>query len=155
MLQSGWFYDADYQWGFGSSPIIYRNLAIVQCDAGKNSFIAAFDLASGKRMWLTTRDEVPSWGTPTIVESAAGAELVTNATRFSRGYDPLTGKELWRLGRNSEITVPTPIAAHDLIFVSSGYRTPKPIVLNCPSRLSRGKASRTHRSTALCARFPT
>src|SRR5205823_5363338 len=33
LLESAWFYDADYQWGFGSSPIIYKNLAIVQSDA--------------------------------------------------------------------------------------------------------------------------
>jgi outer membrane protein assembly factor BamB len=127
VLESGWFYDADYQWGYGSSPIIYQNLAIVQCDAGKNSFIAAFRLDSGSRAWTTPRDELPSWGTPTVIESNAGAELVTNATKFVRGYDPLTGKELWRLGRNSEICVPTPFAAHGLIFVASGYRLPRPV----------------------------
>lgn len=52
---------------------------------------------------------------------------MTNATKFVRGYDPLTGKELWRLGRNSEICVPTPFGAHGLIFVASGYRLPRPI----------------------------
>ena len=35
VLDSGWFYDADYQWGFASSPILYKDLAIVQCDVGK------------------------------------------------------------------------------------------------------------------------
>lgn len=127
VLESAWFYDPDYQWGYGSSPIIYQNLAIVQCDAGKNSFIAAFDVKTGQRVWTTPRDEVPSWGTPTVLEFKTGPELVTNATKFVRGYDPLTGKELWRLGRNSEISVPTPIAAHGLIYVTSGYRLPRPI----------------------------
>jgi outer membrane protein assembly factor BamB len=126
-LDSGWFYDAEYQWGFGSSPILYRDLVIVQCDVGKNSFIAAYHLKDGQRAWLTERDEIPSWGTPTIYEGKKRVELVTNATKFARGYDPLTGKELWRLGKNSEITVPTPFAAHDLIFVTSGYRPPRPI----------------------------
>src|SRR5262249_42080542 len=53
VLDSSWFYDSEYQWGFGSSPIIYRHLVIVQCDAGKNSFIAAYHLKDGKRAWLT------------------------------------------------------------------------------------------------------
>jgi outer membrane protein assembly factor BamB len=127
VLESGWFYDADYQWGFGSSPIIFENMVIVQCDAGKNSFIAAFDLKGGEKKWLTLRNEVSSWGTPTIVDTKTGPELVTNATKFIRGYDPKTGEELWRLGKNSEITVPTPISANGLIFVTSGYRPVRPI----------------------------
>ncbi len=127
VLDSGWFYDADYQWGFGSSPILYRGLVIVQCDVGKNSFVAAYRVADGKEVWRKSRDEIPSWGTPTIVEGPRRAELVTNATKYARGYDPLTGEELWRLGRHSEITVPTPVFAAGLIFLTSGYRPVQPI----------------------------
>jgi outer membrane protein assembly factor BamB len=127
VLASGWFYDRDYEWGFGSSPIIYRGKVIVQCDTGKNSFLAAYDLRDGKPVWRTPREEVPSWGTPTVVEAGGRVELVTNATKFARGYDPETGKELWHLGRNSEITVPTPIFGQGMIFVCSGYRPVQPI----------------------------
>jgi outer membrane protein assembly factor BamB/ankyrin repeat protein len=127
VLDGGWFYDPDYQWGHGSSPIIYKNLVIVQCDIQKNSFIAAYDLKDGKQVWLTPRDEIPSWGTPTIHEGKGRVELITNGTKYIRGYDPLTGKELWKLGGNSEITTPTPFVAHDLIFVTSGYRPIQPI----------------------------
>jgi len=127
MLDSGWFYDPDYQWGHGSSPIIYKNLVIVQCDIQKNSFIAAYDLKDGKQVWLTQRDEIPSWGTPTIHEGKGRVELIANGTKYIRGYDPLTGKELWKLGGNSEITTPTPFVAHDLIYVTSGYRPIQPI----------------------------
>jgi dipeptidyl aminopeptidase/acylaminoacyl peptidase len=127
VLDSGWFYDADYQWGFGSSPILYRDLVIVQCDGGKNSFLAAYRITDGKEVWRKSRDEIPSWGTPTIIEGSARTELVTNATKYARGYDPLTGEELWRLGRHSEITVPTPIFGAGLIFITSGYRPVQPI----------------------------
>jgi outer membrane protein assembly factor BamB len=100
---------------------------IVQVDTGKDSFVAAFDLRDGKQVWRTPREEIPSWGTPTVVEGAGKPELVTNATKFVRGYDPETGKELWRLSRNAEITVPTPIAGEGLVFVTSGYRPVQPI----------------------------
>jgi PQQ-like domain len=127
VLDAGWFYDPDYQWGTGSSPIIYKNLAIVQCDVQKNSFIAAYDINDGKRVWFTPREEIPSWGTPTIYEGKTRVELITNATKFVRGYDPLTGKELWKLSGNPEVTATTPITGHDLIFISNSYRPNQPI----------------------------
>jgi len=127
VLDSGWFFDADAQWGFGSSPILYKNLVLVQCDVGKGSFVAAYQVADGREVWRKSRNEIPSWGTPTIVEGPNRAELVTNATKFARGYDPLTGKELWRLGRHAEITVPTPFFGSGLIFITSGYSPVQPI----------------------------
>ncbi|MBD0328339.1 MAG: PQQ-like beta-propeller repeat protein, partial [Pyrinomonadaceae bacterium] len=127
VLDAGWFYDPDYQWGHASSPIIYKDMVIVQCDLQKSSFIAAYNLKDGRQIWRTPREEIPSWGTPTVYEGKTRAELITNATKYIRGYDPLTGKELWRLSGNSEITTPTPIVAHDLIFVTSGYAPIQPI----------------------------
>lgn len=127
VLDSSWFYDADYQWGFGSSPILFRDLVIIQCDVGKGSFLAAYRLADGTEAWRKPRDEIPSWGTPTIVEAAGRVELVTSATKFARGYNAFTGDELWRLSRHSEITVPTPIFGDGLIFITSGYRPVQPI----------------------------
>jgi len=127
LLDSGWFYDADYQWEHGSSPIIYKDLVIIQADVQKDSYIAAYDIKSGKQVWKTPREEISSWGTPTIYEGKTRAELITNGSKAIRGYDPMTGKELWRLTPNSEVTTPTPFAAHDLIYVTSGYAPIQPI----------------------------
>ena len=127
VLNSGWFYDPDYEWGLGSSPIIWKNMVIVQCDIQKNSFIAAFDVATGKPVWRTDRDEIPSWSTPSIFEVDGKAELVTQATTFTRGYDPASGKELWRFSGNSEIAIPTPIVGGGLVFIVNGYRSIQPI----------------------------
>lgn len=127
VLDAGWFYDPDYQWEYGSSPIIYKDLVIIQADLQKNSFVAAYNLKTGKQVWKTPREEIPSWSSPTVYVGAARAELVTNGTKAIRGYDPLTGKELWRLTPNSEIATPTPFSAHDLIYVTNGYRPIQPI----------------------------
>jgi outer membrane protein assembly factor BamB len=132
VLDLGAFNDPELKWGAGSSPILYRGMVIVQCDRPKDGFVAAFDADTGKPVWRTPRDEPPSWGTPTVVESAGGAELVANGSHFIRGYDAMTGKELWRLGPNSEITVPTPFAATGLIFVTNGYRPIQPIYAVVP-----------------------
>jgi len=146
VLDAGWFYDPDYQWEYGASPIIYKNMVIVQADIQKNSFIAAYDIKNGKRLWMTPREEIPSWSTPTVYEGKSRAELVTNGTKAIRGYDPVTGKELWRLGPNSEVATPTPIFAHDLIYVTTGYRVIQPIYVIRPGAagdisLKNGKES--------------
>ncbi len=117
----------DYEWGTASSPILYGDRVIVQCDQQKGSFVEAFDRKTGKTIWLTERDELPSWGTPTVYSGKTGAELITNGSNFVRGYDPATGKELWRLGGSSKITAPTPIFAGGLIVVASGRRPEAPI----------------------------
>ena len=133
MLDSGWFYDADYQWEHGSSPVIFRDLVIVQADIQKDSFIAAYSLKNGKLVWKTPREgEISSWGTPTIYEGKTRAEVITNGSKAIRGYDPVTGKALWRLTPNSEVTTPTPFVARELIYVTSGYAPIQPIYVIRP-----------------------
>jgi outer membrane protein assembly factor BamB len=125
----------EYEWGTASSPVIYRDLVIVQCDQQKGSFIAALDARTGEIIWKTMREELPSWGTPTVYESkrpGRAPELVTNASNFIRGYNPMTGKELWRLGGSSKITAPTPVFTDDYILVASGRRDEKPIFVLRP-----------------------
>jgi outer membrane protein assembly factor BamB len=127
-LDNGWFLDPAFQWGHSSSPIIYRNSVIVQADIQKGSFIAAWDIATGKPLWKTERaDEIPTWGTPTIARTNDGRDvIVTNGTKV-RGYDPSSGKQLWILGPNSEITVGTPVAGNGLVYVTGGYPPVRPI----------------------------
>ncbi len=126
-LDLGAYNAKEYEWGSASSPIIYRDMVIVQCDTQGESFLLAVDVTSGEIVWKVTRDELPSWGTPTVYEGPERAELITNASNFIRAYDPMTGQELWRLGGSSKITAPTPIVAEGLIFVASGRRPEKPI----------------------------
>jgi outer membrane protein assembly factor BamB len=127
VLNAGAYDAPDYEWGTASSPIIYKDLVIVQCDTQGESFLLAADLKSGKTVWKTSREELPSWGTPTIYPGQKRVELITNASNFIRGYNPQTGKELWRLGGSSKITAPTPVFSGELIVVASGRRPEAPI----------------------------
>ncbi len=116
-----------YEWGPASSPIIWNNLVILQCDTQSDSFILALDANSGKTVWKTERDELPSWGTPTVAMTSVGPVLVANASNYIRGYDPRTGKELWRLGGSSKITAPTPVFSDDMFVIVSGRAPERPI----------------------------
>ncbi|MDQ1525124.1 MAG: hypothetical protein QOE47_3048 [Pyrinomonadaceae bacterium] len=127
VLNAGAYDIPSYEWGTASSPIIYKDSVVVQCDTQEGSFLLASDIKTGKTLWKTAREELPSWGTPTVYTGAGRTEIVTNASNFIRGYDPETGRELWRLGGSSKITAPTPIFSGDLIVVASGRRPEAPI----------------------------
>jgi outer membrane protein assembly factor BamB len=133
VLDSGWFYDAGYQWGFGSSPIIFEDKVIVQCDIQSGSFVAAFDVATGQEIWRTMRDEIPTWPTPNVHQFGDMPMLITHGTRAARGYDARDGAWLWSLKGHSEIVVPTPFVANQLIYVASGYSPIQPIVAIRPT----------------------
>lgn len=133
ILNPGLASDPTSEWGHSSSPIIYRNLVIVQCDGHKQSYIAAYNLRNGKQVWRVERGELPTWSTPTVYEGKSRTELISNAGRYVRGYDPLTGKELWRFSNNNtEVKMPTPVTAHGLIYVTGGYPAGSPIYVFRP-----------------------
>ena len=79
--------------GVGTSPILYRDLLILQCDenTGSDSFVVALDKRSGKERWRTKRDVQISWSTPVLVDvpargaSGARTELVTNGSEWIVG----------------------------------------------------------------------
>ncbi|HJO05662.1 MAG TPA: PQQ-binding-like beta-propeller repeat protein [Acidobacteriota bacterium] len=125
-LDSGWFYDPDYQWGHASSPVLYEDTVIVQVDVQQQSYLAAFDIATGEPLWKTERDEISTWGSPALYRGRPRDELITNGTTI-RGYDPRTGEELWTLGPNSEVVVATPIVGDGLVYVTVGYPPVRPI----------------------------
>jgi len=138
-LDLGSYDTPTFEWGPASSPLVWNGLVFLQCDTQTDSFLLALDVATGDTVWKKERDELPSWGTPTVYEGPSGPELVTNAARFIRGYDPLTGEELWRLAGSSKITAPTPVFTEDMIVVASGRRPEKPIFVLRPG--ARGNIS--------------
>ena len=78
----------NYEWGPASSPVIWNDLVLLQCDTQADSFVLALEAATGKTVWKADRVELSSWGTPTVVMTPTGPELVTNASNYIRGYDP-------------------------------------------------------------------
>ena len=122
VLNPGLWDDKTSSWGHSSSPIIYRDLVIVQADGHAQSFIAAFNLKDGKQAWRVERNEITSWSTPAIYQNKQRVELIANGGRYIRGYDPLTGKELWRFSDNeTQVKMQAPQIANDLIYITGGY----------------------------------
>jgi outer membrane protein assembly factor BamB len=129
MLDSGWFYDKSYQWGYGSSPFIFEDRVLVQCDVQEGSFLEAMDLATGKTVWRTPREEIPTWSSPVGFMAADGTPtVIATGTKCTAGYHARTGEKLWSMGGFSEIVVPTPQVMPDVVLLTSGYAPVQPIV---------------------------
>ena len=115
------------EWEFASSPMIYNGVLIIQCDVLENSFLAAFDLKSGKELWKTKRDEYPGWSTPNIYKDGEKIRIAVNGYKHRGGYDFITGKEIWRMSGGGDVPIPTPVIGKDLIYFNSAHGPSSPI----------------------------
>jgi outer membrane protein assembly factor BamB len=114
--------------GSAGSPILYdRSLIIYQDHQGSGtlgSFVAAFDVATGRTLWWTDRRETTGWGTPIVIRAGERDELIVSSQRKVYAYDPATGQELWTVRGNTFEVIPTPVVGHGLVFCSSGRAGP-------------------------------
>jgi outer membrane protein assembly factor BamB len=127
VMDSGYFRAPSAQWGFASSPVIHAGKVVVLCDVQTNSFVATFDVATGREVWRTPRSDVPTWSTPTILDAAGRTQIVVNGWHHSGGYDFAAGKELWRLKGGGDVPVPTPIFANGLVYLTSAHGKLRPM----------------------------
>lgn len=127
ILDSGYYVVPQAQWEFGSSPVIYNDRVIIQCDVQKDSFLAALNVKDGSILWKTPRSDVPTWSTPSIHVSNGTVQVIVNGYRHIGGYDAITGRELWRMGGGGDIPVPTPVIYENMAFITSAHGSRAPI----------------------------
>ncbi|MBE3096602.1 MAG: PQQ-binding-like beta-propeller repeat protein [Planctomycetes bacterium] len=109
-----------FGWGTAASPVLHGNRIYMVNDNDKQSFLVALDARTGEQVWRVERDEKSNWATPFVWENEKRTEIITPGTGKVRSYG-LDGQRLWELGGMSPITIPTPLAAHGLLYVTSGY----------------------------------
>ncbi len=109
--------------GYGISPLLHGDLVITLCDedGGEKSYVAAFHKKTGQQAWRVPRKVQVSWATPILVRAGARDELITAGAENVIAYDPVTGKELWRMKGLESNAVPSPVAGDGIVVVSSGY----------------------------------
>ena len=108
--------------GEGSSPVLYGDAIILNWDHEGNSFITVLDKRTGEVVWKKDRDEGTSWATPIVVEHNGNPQIIINATHRTRSYDLATGETLWECGGMTANTIPSPVTADGIVYVTSGFR---------------------------------
>jgi outer membrane protein assembly factor BamB len=133
-------YAASY--GPSDSPVLYRDLLLVQCDGSDVRYTVALDKHTGKIRWEYAREGRNSEATPLLIETAGGPQLISSLAGRVVASDPITGKELWRASHGDNYAqVPRPVHGLGLVFTCGGFDEP---VVTAVRVDGRGDVSRTH-----------
>lgn len=107
--------------GEGSSPVLHNDWLIVCWDHEGDSFITALDKRTGNERWKVARDEKTAWATPLVVEHAGKHQVIVSATRRIRGYDLVTGAQLWECAGLTDNVVSSPVHTRGLLIAGNSY----------------------------------
>jgi outer membrane protein assembly factor BamB len=125
-------------WGYGSSPIIRGDLCILYFGPGPRSFLMALDKKSGKTVWQVDVPEINpperfdgfagksggekgTWSTPLIVKTPKREEVVMSFMNDMRGFDPKTGRELWKTDGLNPLIYTSVMAGENTIVGTGGF----------------------------------
>jgi outer membrane protein assembly factor BamB len=123
--------------GPSSSPVLYENLLILTFDGADLHYTAALDKNTGKTVWKTDRsvawndenvpgqmardgDQRKAHSTPLIAMVAGQPQLLSAGAKAAYGYDPRSGRELWKVQYNDFSTAPRPLFERGLAFIVTG-----------------------------------
>ena len=110
-----------FGYGAAASPVVQGDQVVMVYDNSEESYIAAFDSATGEPRWKTTRDEKSTWATPLVWTHDGQTEIVASGKKEIRSYSP-AGELLWHFdGRMSNLTIPSPFVVDGLLYITSGY----------------------------------
>ncbi|MEO7158475.1 MAG: PQQ-binding-like beta-propeller repeat protein [Vicinamibacterales bacterium] len=116
------------QHGAGGSPVVYGDLLIFSCDGSDAAFVIALDKLTGKTKWRANRG-APSdqaYTTPLVIRVGDRDQLISVGAFRARSYDPLTGREIWRVRYDEGFSnVPRPIFAQGLVVIATGFQQPE------------------------------
>jgi outer membrane protein assembly factor BamB len=123
--------------GPSSSLVLCRNLLILTMDGVDLQYHVALDKQTGATVWKTKRsvewknedlsiamvregDRRKAHSTPLIVTDAGKLLMLSAGARAAYAYDPLTGKELWRVEHSDYSVAPRPLFQDGIAFFVSG-----------------------------------
>ncbi len=121
-------------WGSGNSPLLYKNLLIVNASV-ESSSLRALDKMTGKEVWRVGGIK-GSRNTPILVDVAGGKqELIVSRPDVIAGYNPDSGEELWHCkGIPDKGYVCPSVVAHNGVVYAIGGRKNTAIAVKAGGR---------------------
>jgi outer membrane protein assembly factor BamB len=106
-------------WGSGTSPVLYKDLVIVNASVESSSLVA-LSKSNGQEVWRAPGMK-SSWNTPHLVTTPNGQqELVVSVKGFVIGFDPVTGNELWRCDSTNDYICPSIVSQQGIVYAIGG-----------------------------------
>lgn len=135
--------NCDHMEGPGSSPILFEDLLIFNVDGGDVQYIVALDKKTGDTRWRTDRsieltgfqpDLRKAYSTPIVYEVDGKPELLSSGAQGSYGYDPRTGKELWKVRYKGFSMASRPMAGDGMVFLTTGFMRARMMAVKLPAK---------------------
>jgi outer membrane protein assembly factor BamB len=142
--------------GPGSSPILFRDLLIVHMDGYDHQYIVALDKNNGKTVWKKDRDVAygtddgdvkKAFSTPLLIESsdnkgdAKQVQLISTTSKAVLSYDPIDGRELWRVRYAEFSSTARPVFDGHVVYLSTGFSKAKLLAIDVHGK---GDVTDTH-----------
>ena len=110
-------------YGYASSLALWHDRLLVLYDQAtaddKKSKLIALEAATGKTVWEAKRDSPQTWSTPIVVKTPKGEQAICCGDPWLCGYDPATGRELWRAECLGGEIAPSPVYANGVAFTAN------------------------------------
>jgi outer membrane protein assembly factor BamB len=131
--------------GNGGSPILVEDMLVFSCDGGDERFVVALNTADGSVRWKTPRTVEATKGfsfhTPLLIDVAGRKQIISAGSNVVSAYDPVDGKEIWRVRYDGYSVIPRPVYGHGLVFVCTGYERPSLLAIRADGK---GDLTDTH-----------
>ena len=117
-------FEYNHRHGPASSPVLFQDLLIYNCDGTDVQFVAALDKHTGKLRWKKSRKGRMAYTTPLTIQVEGKPQLVSTGGDQVVTYHPLSGEEIWRVRYDGFSLVPRPVFGLGLVYVCTGYPHP-------------------------------
>ena len=112
--------------GPATTPVLYKHLLIIHRGPGEPTHIIALDKLTGETVWDTpevgkNHQLYGSWSTPVIYRAGDHDEFALSMPGELKGYDALTGKELWRCDGLGPSNYPDTAVGDNVLIGVSGF----------------------------------
>lgn len=111
--------------GFCSSPILHRDLVILNGDQDARAFIVALDKKDGSEKWRADRpNRKRSYCTPVLIADPVRkgmTQLVLSGSKCVTGYDADSGELLWIHDGPTEQYVASLVLHQGVLFLTTGF----------------------------------
>lgn len=120
--------------GPGASPIIYKDLLILNYEGTDVQFLIALDKRTGKTVWKTDRsvefnkplDPIgrKAYITPIVLNVKGVDLLISNGSAVCNAFEAATGKEVWHIVKGLDSSVAMPFEENGTIYYYTSFLVP-------------------------------